>query len=178
MSVVAAALAAFLLAQGEGQPPAAQALEAGKAPQAQPPQAAAPPGPLEVESVETQADEAHQIGLILRCPVCQGMPIAESPSRMAQAMMVRVREMLAEGLSRQEILDYFTAKYGEWVLLEPKAQGMNLGLWILPAVALLIGAVFVVRSARKPGPAEPRSEPTEPETEDEFVRAIRDEVNQ
>ena len=80
-------------------------------------------GPL----VATDLDEAHAIGKMLRCPVCQGMPIAESPSQMAQDMMGRVRDMLREGRSRDEILEYFVERYGEWVLLAPKAA--KEGVW-------------------------------------------------
>lgn len=166
-AATATVVVALLLTQGDGNQ-AAQATPVGVA-----------GGPTVVEPIGTQDDEVHQIGKMLRCPVCQGMPISESPSQMAQAMMARVREMLAEGRSQQEIYDYFTAKYGEWVLLKPKAQGMNLGLWILPVVALLLGAVFVVRSARRPAPAAPSSRPADDaRLEDELIRAIRDEVNQ
>lgn len=139
-----------------------------------------PAGPTVVPVIQTQDDEAHQIGVLLRCPVCQGMPIAESPSQMAQDMMTRVRAMHDEGKSSQEILDYFVDKYGEWVLLKPKAQGMNLGLWILPIVALLFGGAMVVRYAKRPhGPvAAPTPETDGASIDDEYLRAIRDEVDQ
>ena len=127
-------------------------------------------------AVSTDLDQAHAIGKMLRCPVCQGMPIAESPSQMARDMMARVRDMLSEGKSRQEVLDYFVERYGEWVLLEPKAQGMNLALWLLPAAALVIGAFIVVRYARR---RRASVAPPEPQvTNDPTLRAIRDEVNE
>jgi cytochrome c-type biogenesis protein CcmH len=127
--------------------------------------------------VETDLDEAHAIGKLLRCPVCQGMPIAESPSQMAQDMMARVREMQRAGKSRAAILDYFVERYGEWVLLEPRAHGMNLGLWILPAGALIMGALLVVRYARRRGTAAAPSAAAMT-TVDPTLRAIRDEVNE
>jgi cytochrome c-type biogenesis protein CcmH len=128
-------------------------------------------------SVETTDDRAMQIGMKLRCPVCQGQPIAESPSQMAQDMMGRVREMCTEGQSEEEITNFFVARYGEWVRLEPVAQGMNLTLWILPAVALLVGVVVAVvfarrtrRAAGAAGP-EPRGSSGDP-----YLDAIREEV--
>jgi cytochrome c-type biogenesis protein CcmH len=141
-------------------------------------QPAAPPAaPTYGAVVSTDMDEAHAIGKLLRCPVCQGQPIAESPSQMAQDMMARVREMLKDGKSHQEILDYFVERYGEWVLLEPRAHGMNLGLWILPAAALLIGAALVLRYARRrAAPAAPP--PAAGATADPTLKAIRDEVNE
>ncbi|MBI5511122.1 MAG: cytochrome c-type biogenesis protein CcmH [Deltaproteobacteria bacterium] len=125
----------------------------------------------------TETDLAHSIGKELRCPVCQGMPIAESPSQMAQDMMTRVHQMLAEGKSRQEIFDYFVERYGEWVLLAPKPTGMNLTLWLLPAAALLIGLLLVWRFARKRQGAAPVPE-AKPAAADATLEAIRDEVNE
>ena len=84
-------------------------------------------------------DGAHAIGLLLRCPVCQGMPISDSPADMAQSMMAKVRTMHSEGKSQDEILKYFTDRYGDWVLLKPKATGFNWIVWILPPVVLLLG---------------------------------------
>ena len=80
--------------------------------------------PPNTEKIELSTEsEAYQIGLLLRCPVCQGMPIADSPADMAQAMMKKIRTMTKEGRERQEILDYFVSRYGEWVLLKPKQEG-------------------------------------------------------
>ena len=89
--------------------------------------------------IETPDDVTYQIGLLLRCPVCQGMPIAESPAEMAQAMMTRIRELHQEGKSKDEIIEYFIDRYGEWVLLEPKAEGLSWLVWVMPPLFLLIG---------------------------------------
>ncbi len=124
---------------------------------------------------EAQAQEAFTIGKMLRCPVCQGMPIAESPSPMAQDMMARVRSMLAEGQSREAILGYFVERYGEWVLLEPTAKGINWGLWILPGVALVVGLGFVARTFKRQKPIESAAAPTAANASD-TLKAIRDEV--
>ena len=94
--------------------------------------------PPNTEKIELSTEsEAYQIGLLLRCPVCQGMPIADSPADMAQAMMKKIRTMTNEGRERQEILDYFVSRYGEWVLLKPKQEGLNWIIWIVPPLVLL-----------------------------------------
>ena len=98
---------------------------------------------------QTNDDRAFEIGKELRCPVCQGMPIAESPSPMAQDMMKRVRVMLDEGKSRQEIQDYFVQRYGEWVILNPKAEGLSLLVWVLPMVFAIFGLWLVLRLVKK-----------------------------
>ncbi|HEX6095862.1 MAG TPA: cytochrome c-type biogenesis protein [Thermoanaerobaculia bacterium] len=85
----------------------------------------------------------------LRCPVCQGLSIADSPSEMAVNMKAEVRSMLAKGYTREQIETYFIRSYGEFVLLEPKFEGVNALVWILPVAALLLGAFAVWRVLRK-----------------------------
>jgi cytochrome c-type biogenesis protein CcmH len=96
-----------------------------------------------------QEQRAYEIGALLRCPVCQGMPIAESPSPMAQDMMKKVREQVQAGASQEDILTYFTQRYGEWVLLKPTTQGMNMLVWVLPGCVFVLGLVCVWRYVRK-----------------------------
>lgn len=122
--------------------------------------------------------EAYRIGRELRCPVCQGMPISESPAQMAVAMMKRVRGMLVEGKSEVEINDYFVSRYGEWVLLSPPAHGFNLLVWILPPLGLLFALGLVVAYARRAGPTATREQAAgAPETiEDSYLERVRREV--
>ena len=128
--------------------------------------------PPNTEKIELSTEsEAYQIGLLLRCPVCQGMPIADSPADMAQAMMKKIRTMTNEGRERQEILDYFVSRYGEWVLLEPKQEGLNWIIWIVPPLVLLLGMLWAMNRARKAqstpagrGPTEPSSQSAAPES--------------
>jgi cytochrome c-type biogenesis protein CcmH len=121
--------------------------------------------------------EAMAIGSRLRCPVCQGMPISESPSDMAQAMMTRVREMLAEGQTRDQIVTYFTQRYGDWVLLDPRKSGINWLLWGLPPLVLVVGVYLVRRYAD--GKAPHVSAKTIPTMDDDpYLTAVRREVDQ
>lgn len=93
------------------------------------------------------------IGGQIRCPVCRGVPIADSPSTLATEMMQIVRRQVAEGKSDAEILQSFTDRYGEWALLDPKPHGMNLLVWILPALFFIGGAgVIFVRLRRRGAP--------------------------
>ena len=62
----------------------------------------------------------HEIASLLRCPVCQGMSVADSPSTVALDMKQQVREMLARGYTEQQILAYFEQSYGEFVFLKPR----------------------------------------------------------
>lgn len=87
--------------------------------------------------------EAREIAGELRCPVCRGIPIVDSPSTLAQDMMATINTKLQKGESKVEILKYFEDRYGEWILLRPKAQGLNLALWILPILFFLAGAFWL-----------------------------------
>ena len=85
----------------------------------------------------------------LRCPVCQGLSIQDSPSELAQQMRTVVKERLASGQSEQEVKDYFISKYGEWILLEPQAHGFNLLVYALPALLVVGGAGLIVLLVRR-----------------------------
>jgi cytochrome c-type biogenesis protein CcmH len=85
----------------------------------------------------------------LRCPVCQGLSIQDSPSELAQSMRAVVREQLAAGRSPEEVKGYFVSKYGEWILLAPRARGFNVLAYALPLIVLLLGAVGIVVAVRR-----------------------------
>jgi len=90
----------------------------------------------------------------LRCPVCKSVSIAESPSETAVAMRRSVAEQVAAGRSDAQVLQYFTARYGEWVLLDPPAQGRGVWLLVLPAAVAIGGVALVLTRARR-SPAVP-----------------------
>lgn len=85
----------------------------------------------------------------LRCPVCQGESIQESPSTLAQQMRAVVRDKLRNGESPEQVKAYFVARYGEWILLEPKMTGLNIVLYVLPVVLILGGIGVVVMLVRR-----------------------------
>ncbi len=86
---------------------------------------------------------ARDIGEGLRCPVCQGMSVADSTSPAAVAMLRKIESLVAAGYARRDIDAYFVSKYGEWVLLKPTTSGMNKVVWLGPFVAFLAGLALV-----------------------------------
>lgn len=103
------------------------------------------------------------IGSKLRCPVCQGVAISDSPAGMAVKMRGQVKDLVSKGYSEEQILTYFERSYGEFVRLEPPMKGLNLLVWLLPVVVLLAGAILVVMKARRPTPLPvPASDPAAP----------------
>jgi cytochrome c-type biogenesis protein CcmH len=105
------------------------------------PQVAIPDSILNIRTAE--------VASTLRCPVCQGESIQDSPSELAQQMKSVVRERLRSGETPEQVRAYFSARYGEWILLEPKMTGLNIALYVLPVVLILGGLAVVVLLVRK-----------------------------
>ena len=92
------------------------------------------------------------IGKDLRCAVCQNQPISESNADLARDMRNIIREQLQAGKSRQEIMNYFVERYGDYVLLNPPKRGAGVVVWLAPVVLLLavgISGFVFLRHRRK-----------------------------
>lgn len=85
----------------------------------------------------------------LRCPVCQGLSLQESQSELSQQMKDVIREQIVAGKTDEQVIDYFLAKYGEWILLEPRAKGFNLAVYLLPFIVLLGGMAVLYVSVKR-----------------------------
>ena len=130
---------------------------------------AAPQGrPLSGAELEQRT---QKVASLLRCPVCQGMSVADSPSTVALDMKQQVREMLAKGYTEDQVLVYFEQSYGQFVLLKPK----NPWVWALPVLLLIAGAIVVVTTAKRLS-AAPATDNRQPET-DPYLDRVRDLVN-
>lgn len=131
--------------------------------------------------------ETTRVGGKLRCPVCQGLSVSDSPAEMAVNMKAQVRELLQRGYTEEQILKYFELSYGQGLLLEPKFEGINVLVWLLPALGLLLGGVVVYFTFRRlaKGPAAipipqaptPGNEQPPATTEDPYLARVRDMVS-
>ena len=135
--LVLAALAAGALAQEKAEDPA---------------RVVGPPRGPRLEGAALDARTAEVAGL-LRCPVCQGLSVADSPSTMASNMRGHVKELVAAGYDEDQILAYFERSYGEFVRLKPPLRGVNWLVWLAPVMGLLLGAAVIVWALRAPRPA-------------------------
>jgi cytochrome c-type biogenesis protein CcmH len=121
--------------------------------------AATTPGPVEPPrgqplSGELLDQRTDEVGALLRCPVCQGLSVADSPATMARNMKAEVRQKLAAGYDQEQILADFERSYGEFVRLEPPMRGVNWLVWFGPAGVLLVGGAVVAWALRRsPRPA-------------------------
>jgi cytochrome c-type biogenesis protein CcmH len=115
----------------------------------------------------------QEVGGLLRCPVCQGMSVADSPAEMAVNMKGQVRELLERGYTEEQILKYFELSYGQFVLLRPK----SIVIWLLPVFALVIGCAILFVKLRKLEQA-PRTSNQPPATvaDDPYLARVRDLV--
>ena len=96
-------------------------------------------------------DRARQIGSLIRCPVCSGDSIADSPATLAVAMMDVVRESIDEGLSDEQIIDRLLFSYTDSQRLDPQISLATIALWLIPGAALVIGLLLIsgeIRSGR------------------------------
>ena len=85
----------------------------------------------------------------LRCPKCQNQSLADSDAGIAQDMRARVEIMIKEGKSNDEIVDYFVARYGDFVSYRPPVTPTTSILWLAPLLLLGSGAVIIVLLLRR-----------------------------
>jgi len=85
----------------------------------------------------------------LRCMQCQNEAIADSPVNLAADLRRQVAEMLLAGKSDDDVRNYMTARYGDFILFRPRVSMKTIWLWATPGVLLLIGAAVAVRVTRQ-----------------------------
>ena len=105
----------------------------------------------------------------LRCLVCQNQTIADSHADLAVDLRYQVREMLRQGKSDREIVDYMTARYGDFVLYRPPVKGTTALLWFGPAVLLVGGVIMLWTVLRRRSRLAPEAfEPDEDDLGDDI----------
>jgi cytochrome c-type biogenesis protein CcmH len=113
----------------------------------------------------------------LRCAVCQNQPISESNADLARDMRRIVREQIVAGKSREEIMNYFVERYGDYVLLNPPKRGPGTVVWLAPIALLLVvgvsGIVFLRNRLKSTLPPTPKLS----KDDAALVRAARKQEN-
>ncbi len=138
---------------------------------------AAPAQPAATPALEREAKEI-EAKVIAPCCWSQQVSVHQSPA--ADEMKRDIRKQLAEGRTRQQILDAYIAQYGEQILAEPPARGFTRTLYVLPVLLLVLSAVVlsvvVKRMARQPAVAGGPADPSVPAAKDAYGDRLNDEL--
>ena len=92
--------------------------------------------------------ERNKITKNLRCLICQGQSVYDSDSDFANSMKILVDKKLAEGLSENEIYEFFKEKYGDWILYDPGLNKNTYILWLLPILIFLLGGAIIIKKLK------------------------------
>ena len=106
------------------------------------------------EAAPAAADPALEARMLeitaeLRCLVCQNQTIADPHADLAVDLRRQVREMLQQGQTDQQVVDYMTARYGDFVLYRPPFKATTALLWIGPGVMAVCGLLLLVLILRR-----------------------------
>ena len=132
------------------------------------------------EVLQYDEKEAQRIDRMLMCPVCPAETIDQAQVEYSKQMRRVVREMLAQGSSQGEILDFFAERYGPQVLAAPPKSGLNLLAWIVPVVAVfavIAGGLLVIRSMAKRDDAATGEELPAEEGLEEYLAIVDEETS-
>lgn len=114
-------------------------------------------------------NRAREISSILRCLVCQNESIDESSASLARDLRLLVRERLVLGETNEQVIDFVVSRYGEFVLLQPKINGINIVLWAIGPLALLFSIMLSASYIRTKNRTK-KSKPKIPLSENEQAR--------
>ncbi len=126
---------------------------------------------IEFHSFENKAQEKLYLQLIaeLRCVKCQNQNLAESNAELAKDMREKAYELIIKGGSRDDVVNYMTARYGDFVLYKPPFKAQTLLLWVGPPVFLLLSLLMLFRLIRN---QKDQSVETLSETDRDSVRDL------
>ena len=96
-----------------------------------------------------QTVDQNSVHKNLRCLVCQGQSIADSNSEFAQTLKMVVKDLVKQGKTEEEIYDFLSDKYGDWILYKPKFKLENFLLWFFPYIVLIVGGFIIVFLIKK-----------------------------
>jgi len=117
---------------------------------------------IEFHQFENKQQEKLYLQLIaeLRCVKCQNQNLAESNAELARDMRDKSYEMVIKGASREDVVNYMTARYGDFVLYKPPFKAKTLLLWIGPPIFLFLSLFLLFKLIRnqKNQPAEALSD--------------------
>ena len=97
---------------------------------------------------EPNYDRINDIAENLNCPTCTGINLSDCRTLTCEQWRAKIDDLVLEGYTDQEVLDYFSTRYGDQVLQEPPKTGFTLTLWVLPVLALVVGGGWLIYTMR------------------------------
>lgn len=94
-------------------------------------------------------DAINRIAQKMNCPTCTGINLADCRTQTCAQWRDQIGDLLAKGMTEDEVLDYFVNQYGTQVLQEPPKSGFTLWLWVLPVLMIILGAGILFYTMRK-----------------------------
>ncbi|WP_032092319.1 cytochrome c-type biogenesis protein [Necropsobacter rosorum] len=125
---------------------------------------------LDFSSVQQEKDY-QSLTQELRCPQCQNNNIADSNATIAVDMRAKVFELLQEGKSKQDIVDYMVARYGNFVTYNPPLTVATVILWVAPVALILFGIFFILRRKPQSGAKQPAASANHAEAQSPALNA-------
>ena len=112
---------------------------------------------IEFHTFENPQREKLYLDLIaeLRCVKCQNQNLAESNAELAKDMREKTYAMIVEGKNREDVVNYMTARYGDFVLYKPPFKSKTLLLWIGPPILLFLSMFFLLKIVRNQSKQQP-----------------------
>jgi cytochrome c-type biogenesis protein CcmH len=118
---------------------------------------------------------ARDISGGLRCLVCQNQSIDDSDAPLARDLRLVVREQLKKGDTNQQVIDYVVARYGDFVLLNPRLRLNTVLLWLAPVLLILGGIALALRVLRRRPAATEEAPPLSPDEEKELQAVLSED---
>jgi cytochrome c-type biogenesis protein CcmH len=124
-----------------------------------------------------QEEQFRELSNTLRCPKCQNNTIADSNSEIAQDLRQKVYEMTLQGQSPEQIVQYMTDRYGNFVTYDPPLTVATAILWMGPLLVVVLGCAIIVRNSRKTSAALRADSQWDGEKEARLQALLRDHDN-
>ena len=99
-------------------------------------------------SLSISSQQVDKISKNLRCLICQGQSVYDSQSDFALSMKILIQNKIDEGKNDEQIYEYLKAKYGEWIVYDPKFKKNTIFLWLLPILVFFIGGLIIFKKTK------------------------------
>jgi cytochrome c-type biogenesis protein CcmH len=122
-------------------------------------------------------DQINEIARELYCPVCENIPLDVCPTQACAQWRALIKEKMVAGWSKAEIKQYFVDQYGDRVLAQPPARGLNWLVYILPPLAFVGGIVVVYFNLKKVKKEPEKLVPNKNIENDKYLQEMEEALN-